>query len=135
MNKIKLFELICYIIASTPIIIGIIVSISHYKFMRKILIILISLFACIGCTDSPKLIEQIGKDVRSIQNEFEKGYNSDTGWVSIDTIIIDTTFIREIENNGYKYYRIECKSIPQNTELRIIWYYSLKSDSLSVKIK
>jgi hypothetical protein len=32
---------------------------------------------CVGC-DEVSLIEQIGKDVKSIQNEFEKGYKTDT---------------------------------------------------------
>jgi len=34
------------------------------------------LLMCAGCADSPSLIEQIGKDAKNIQKEFNKGFAS-----------------------------------------------------------
>ena len=72
---------------------------------RNLLYILLT---CVGCADSPSLVEQIGKDVRDIQSEFEKGYKQpNTSWISVDTVIIDTTVLRAIEQGQYRYYRVK----------------------------
>lgn len=96
--------------------------------LRYVFYTLLTCVLCVGCADSPSFIEQIGKDVRNIQNEFEKGYKADTSYISIDTIIIDTTTIRAMEEGKYKYYRVQFVGTNEAT-LRVNYYYS---DSLSV---
>jgi len=69
---------------------------------RYFIYTLLTCILCLGCLDN-SLIEEIGKDEIIIQNEFEKC----ASWISVDTVIIDTTIIRGIKQGKYKYYRVK----------------------------
>ncbi len=98
--------------------------------LRYVFYTLLTCVLCVGCTDSPSFVEQIGKDVRNIQQEFEKGCKQPKEtWISVDTIIIDTIIIKAIEEGKYKYYRI--KIIPPQSGITTI-YWGTPPDSLSV---
>jgi len=70
------------------------------------------LLMCVGCGDQPSLTEQIGRDVRIPQSDSEKGYKqTEETWINVDTVFIDTTIIKAIEDGKYKYYRININTI------------------------
>jgi len=101
-------------------------SITHLT--RLCLCALLAGVLFISCKDQPSFVEQIGKDFREVQSEFEKGYKQqDTSWISIDTIIIDTTIIRAMEKGKYPFYRI--KFIGKNVSGLKITYFI--NDSVS----
>ena len=59
---------------------------------RNLLYILLTCVLCVGCADSPSLVEQIGKDVKSIQKEFEKGYTATEVHAKIKSIYTNVLY-------------------------------------------
>jgi len=94
--------------------------------LRYVFYTLLTCVLCVGCGDQPSLVEQIGKDVRSIQSEFEKGYKTqdldDEFTRAIDNQIrCNDPFAQAVDDNDYVAMRIWCDSIQ---------YYANKADSI-----
>jgi hypothetical protein len=85
--------------------------------MKKITLLLFSFItiSLLGCKDSPSLIEGPGKDIKAIQSEFKKGYDSDTliqvssdkEWAKLESISIfvcdgDTLYQKTFKYNTIK---------------------------------
>ena len=66
--------------------------------LRYVFYTLLTCVLCVGCADSPSLVEQIGKDVKSIQKEFEKGYTA--------TDTIQGVELDEFIKDHSKYYKM-----------------------------
>jgi len=99
------------------------------KILKIAIVILITAFFY-SCNNSSDSIERINEDVKTIQNDFEKEYKQpvDTGWISVDTIIIDSVFIKRMDSSQYKYYRIKF-SKPENTHITVKY---IGCDSLNI---
>lgn len=71
---------------------------SKTTILRYVFYTLLTCVLCVGCSDSPSLVEQIGKDVKSIQKEFNKGYTA--------TDTIQGVELGEFIKDHSKYYKM-----------------------------
>lgn len=69
---------------------------------RNLLYILLTCVLCVGCADSPSLVEQIGKDIKNIQQEFKKGYTATDTIKELDL----HEFINQHAKDLSKYYKV-----------------------------
>ncbi len=88
-----------------------------------VLIILLGIaFYNDNTNESVSLTQQVGKRFRTMQDEFEKGYKTDTSeWITIDTVIIDTVITNAIKDGRYRYYKF--RVVPPKDGIIIMNYF------------